>query len=103
MTNDTLPAGAELMPKGSISELEIVRVVALAAAPMTAREIADTVGLPRATVYRLLATLECSGWLEGKAAPKRFAPSLRSGEISRSQPPKQQSREELRARRAHVA
>lgn len=50
---------------------------ALAEKRSTLRELTETVGLPRQTVYRIVHTLEVMGWAERRAADDTYAPTVR--------------------------
>jgi DNA-binding IclR family transcriptional regulator len=91
------------MPNGAIVELDILRLITGAVEPITAREIVDQAGLPRATVYRILSSLECAGWLESAGTPKRYAPSLRIVEMGMASLRKLPAREELFAGAVRLA
>ncbi|REN10403.1 MarR family transcriptional regulator, partial [Mycobacterium tuberculosis] len=43
--------------------LALLRVIGMASAPIGNRELADTTGIPKATVSRLTATLVSAGYL----------------------------------------
>ncbi len=91
------------MSKGTIAELDSLKLVAQAEAPPTAREIVDRAGLPRATVYRLLNALECAGWLEGGGTPKRYTPALRVIELGMAALRRQPAREAIFAGAVQLA
>ncbi|MDQ0591498.1 IclR family transcriptional regulator [Variovorax paradoxus] len=53
--------------------LALLKVIGMAAAPMSNRELADTTGLPKATVSRLTATLVGAGYLRQSQDSERFS------------------------------
>ena len=57
--------------------LDILDVVASAKKPLTATEINDILGLPKATAHRLCTELETSGYLLKRINGKNFVPGNR--------------------------
>jgi DNA-binding IclR family transcriptional regulator len=53
--------------------LALLKVIGMAAAPMGNRELADTTGIPKATVSRLTATLVGAGYLRQSVDSERFS------------------------------
>lgn len=53
--------------------LALLKVIGMAAAPMGNRELADTTGIPKATVSRLTATLVGAGYLRQSEDSERFS------------------------------
>ena len=53
--------------------LALLRVVAAADQPLSNRELADNTGIPKATVSRLTATLQGSGFLTQSPSSERFS------------------------------
>lgn len=53
--------------------LALLKVIGMAAAPIGNRELADTTGIPKATVSRLTATLVSAGYLRQSQDNERFS------------------------------
>ncbi|MCY1512783.1 HTH-type transcriptional regulator TsaQ1/TsaQ2 [compost metagenome] len=53
--------------------LSLLKVIGMAAAPIGNRELADTTGIPKATVSRLTATLVAAGYLRQSQDSERFS------------------------------
>ena len=53
--------------------LALLKVIGMSAAPMSNRELADTTGLPKATVSRLTATLVNEGYLRQSQDSELFS------------------------------
>lgn len=53
--------------------LALLRVIGMASAPIGNRELADTTGIPKATVSRLTATLVSAGYLRQSQDSERFS------------------------------
>jgi DNA-binding IclR family transcriptional regulator len=53
--------------------LALLKVIGMAAAPMGNRELADSTGIPKATVSRLTATLVSAGYLRQSEDSERFS------------------------------
>jgi DNA-binding IclR family transcriptional regulator len=53
--------------------LALLKVIGMASAPMSNRQLADTTGLPKATVSRLTATLVSAGYLRQSQDSERFS------------------------------
>jgi DNA-binding IclR family transcriptional regulator len=53
--------------------LALLKVIGMAAAPIGNRELADTTGIPKATVSRLTATLVSAGYLRQSPDSERFS------------------------------
>jgi DNA-binding IclR family transcriptional regulator len=59
--------------------LRIVSAIGSSSAPMSAHEVAAAVGMPRATVYRILEQLIADRWVNAVDRPRRFSASINVG------------------------
>ncbi|SEK06295.1 transcriptional regulator, IclR family [Variovorax sp. OK605] len=69
--NDAIGGKEEVSALGR--GLALLKVIGMAAAPIGNRELADTTGIPKATVSRLTATLVSAGYLRQSQDSERFS------------------------------
>ncbi len=63
----------------SLRNLQILEVLAREARPMTATEINASLGLPKPTIHRLVATLEQEGYLSRQLDGRSYLPGSSCG------------------------
>jgi len=72
--------GSDLAP--SLRSLAILETMARSDAPVSGADIQRALGLPKATIYRLLQSMEAAGYVSRDLDGKHFAPSQRSRHVA---------------------
>lgn len=74
-TDEEFGGAEENVPAGSaiLRAIRIIEAIARYESPPQLAEICREVGLPKPTVYRILATLEHAGWVGREPGSKRYA------------------------------